>query len=65
MTPAVSRNGKEVFMAAKKKRSFWSNLIIFLCVVVIFGCIVALIVTYYPDYQSIATYKDVQENSIS
>ena len=52
-------------MAAKKKRSFWSNLIIFLCVVVIFGCIVALIVTYYPDYQSIATYKDVQENSIS
>ncbi|MGI6109931.1 MAG: class B sortase [Eubacteriaceae bacterium] len=49
----------------KKKRSFLSNLIIYICIIVIIGCIIALLNTYWPDIQSYQTYRGIRADVIN
>lgn len=47
-----------------KKRKTGYNIIIFLCVIIIFGCIAALIYIYYPEIESYHTYKSVANEAV-
>lgn len=52
-------------MAAKKKKKGIYTVIIWLCVLVIFGCIAALIYIYYPEIEAYQSYKTVSDEGVN